>query len=114
MAQIEKILDHTGRRRIERVRTRLTVEERGRLGRYETHWNFRTYDAAQVRRLLRAVPELDHVATYDFSYQGASPGALDGDRLDTVLILRRTEAGRSQRPGYSIRFRVRNVILLEA
>jgi len=77
------------RRRIERVRTRLTVQERARVGRYETHWQFRTYNAEQVRRMLAAVPEFDHVATYDFSYQAASPRDLDDDRLDTVLILRR-------------------------
>ncbi len=77
------------RRRIERVRTRLTVQEPAGIARYETHWKFRTYDAGQVRRMLRAVPELDHVATYDFSYQAESPRELHDDRLDTVLILRR-------------------------
>jgi hypothetical protein len=40
--------------------------------------------------MLGAIPEFDHVATYDFSYQAASPRALDDERLDTVLILRRS------------------------
>jgi hypothetical protein len=78
------------RRRIERVRTRLTVRERNATRRFETSWAFRTYDARQVMRLLKTVPQLEHVATYDFTYQPERPGALDGRQLDVVLILRRT------------------------
>ncbi len=76
--------------RTERVRTRLTVEQGGRIRRMETNWLFRTYDAAQVRRLLRSVPALEHVATYDFTYDVENPRDLSDDRLDVVLILRRT------------------------
>ena len=77
-------------RRTERVRTRLTVEERGSTHRMETNWLFRTYDAAQVRRLLGSVPALEHVATYDFTYDVGKPRDLSDDQLDVVLILRRT------------------------
>ena len=77
-------------RRTERVRARLTVEEHGRTHRMETNWLFRTYDAAQVRRLLRSVPALEHVATYDFTYDVGKPSDLTDDQLDVVLILRRT------------------------
>jgi SAM-dependent methyltransferase len=77
-------------RRTERARTRLTIEERGRTRRMETNWLFRTYDAAQVRRLLRSVPALEHVATYDFTYDVEKTRDLSDDQLDVVLILRRT------------------------
>ncbi len=71
------------------MRTRLCVREGGRERRTETHWTFRTYDAREVRRLLAAVPELEHVATYDFGYRVDLPRAFDGERLDVVLVLRR-------------------------
>lgn len=76
-----------GRR--ERVRSRLRVREGGVESRFETHWWFRSYDAAQVRRLLRAVPAFEHVATYDFTYDPKRPRELDDTQLDTVLVLRR-------------------------
>jgi len=75
------------RKRRERVRARVTVEERGRVERLESSWDFRTYDAAQLRRLLRSVPELEHVATYDFTYDEERP--LDDEQLDCVLVLRK-------------------------
>lgn len=75
--------------RRERVRCRLVVEEQGRVRRTETTWWFRSYDAAQVRRLLRTVPDLEHVATYDFRYDWTRPRPLDDRQLDALLILRR-------------------------
>ncbi|MCA8979673.1 MAG: class I SAM-dependent methyltransferase [Planctomycetes bacterium] len=78
-----------GRTRLERVRSRLRVTEGGRERRTETYWNFRTYDARQVRRLLRSVPALEHVATYDFTYDLTAPRELDDDQLDLVLVLRK-------------------------
>jgi SAM-dependent methyltransferase len=81
------------KRRRERVRARLTVEERGNTSRYETAWWFRTYDAGEVTRLIRAVPELEHVATYDFDYRIDRPRKLDGGRLDVVVVLRRRSRG---------------------
>ena len=78
------------RKRVERVRSRLVVKERGEERRMETNWVFRTYDAAQVRRLLRSVPELDHIATFDFSYDASAERELSDDQLDCVLVLRRS------------------------
>ena len=67
----------------------LVVEERDRERRTETNWSFRTYDAAQVRRLLRSVPALEHVATFDFTYDTSAPRELDDEQLDLVLVLRK-------------------------
>lgn len=76
-------------RRRERCRSRLRIEENGSVKLAETNWWFRTYDADQVRRLLATVPELEHVATYDFCYDWTRPRELDMKLLDTLLILRR-------------------------
>lgn len=77
-------------RRLERVRSRLTVEEHGRTRRFETRWLFRTYDARELRRLVASVPALEHVATFDFTYDLGAERRLDDEQLDCVLVLRRT------------------------
>ncbi len=76
--------------RIERVRSRLVVEERGKTMRSETHWDFRTYDARQVRELLASVSGLKHIATYDMTYELGRKRRFDDEQLDNVLVLRRT------------------------
>jgi SAM-dependent methyltransferase len=93
------------RARRERVRSRLRIEERGRIELLETSWDFRTYDAAQLARLLRAVPQLRLAATYGFDYDLGRK--LESEDLDRVLVLerravratasRRTRALRSRR-----------------
>lgn len=77
------------RARLERVRTRLVVRQGARERRTQTEWLFRTYDAREVRALLRRVPRLEHVATYDFGHDIRRPIPFDGERLDVVLVLRR-------------------------
>lgn len=77
------------RTRREQVRSRLIVRQGARERRFETEWQFFTYDAAQVRRLLARVPRLEHVATYDFTYATDAPRDLHDGQLDIVLILRR-------------------------
>jgi len=77
------------RSRTERVRSRLVVTENGEQRGYETHWDFRTYDARQIRQLLKSAEQLDHVATYGFEHRLDSRHQLGGDRLDHVLVLRR-------------------------
>lgn len=80
------------RKRLEDVRTRLLVSGGARKLRYETRWRFRTYDAREVRALLARVPELEHVATYDFTYRPDRPRTLSDDQLDLVLVLKRRRA----------------------
>jgi SAM-dependent methyltransferase len=77
------------KRRIEAVRTRLVVREEGRELRSETRWDFRTYDARELRALVRSVPALEHVTTYDFRHRIDRPRELDDDQQDCVLVLRR-------------------------
>lgn len=80
------------RARLEDVRTRLLVTSGARKLRNETRWQFRTYDAREVRALLAKVPELEHVATYDFTYRPDRPRTLSDDQLDIVLVLKRKRA----------------------
>jgi SAM-dependent methyltransferase len=82
-------------KRLEAVRSRLVVTEQGQELRSETSWQFRTYDARQVRRLLGSVLALEHVGTYDFRYDPQEPCEFGGDQEDTILILRRREDSRS-------------------
>ena len=77
-------------RRREKVEARLRVVEGGTERRSRTSWEFRTYDAAEVRRLLRAVPELEHVGTYDFHYQIEEPQEFSDKQFDTLLVLKRS------------------------
>lgn len=77
------------RARLEKVRSRLAVSQDGQERRSETVWSFRTYDARQVRRLLRRVHALEHVATYDFAYDLDAPCTFGEDQEDTILVLRR-------------------------
>lgn len=87
------------RKRTERIRSRLEVTEDGQVHRAETNWVFRTYDARQLRRLLRSVPRLEHVATHGFHYDAKKERPLDGDWLDCVLVLRRRPDSRTARGG---------------
>lgn len=77
------------RTRLEQMRSRLTVKEGRRTRRFETHWDFRTYDARELRRLLRSVPAFEHVTTFDFTYALDAERELDDEQLDCVLVLRR-------------------------
>ncbi len=80
------------RARLEDVRSRLTVRRGGALlARQETRWQFRTYSAAQFRRLLAQVSALELVAVHDFDYDPEVTRELGTDRLDVVAVLRRRD-----------------------
>lgn len=73
--------------RLEEMRTRLKITHAGRSHMQETRWKFRTYDARQMKTLLRRVPDLSLVASYDFTHDMESPRELDDSYADIVLIL---------------------------
>jgi SAM-dependent methyltransferase len=75
--------------RREKVRSRLVVTQNGRKQGYESHWVFRTYDAAELEQLMASEPRFEHVETYGFEHRLDAPHVLGGDRLDHVLVLRR-------------------------
>ncbi|MEX0884932.1 MAG: class I SAM-dependent methyltransferase [Phycisphaeraceae bacterium] len=76
--------------RQESVRARImATDPAGATHRCESHWQFRTYDAPQLARLLERAPALEHVATYGFDHRIDRPITFAGERLDHVLILRK-------------------------
>ncbi len=75
--------------RTEQMRTRLRVTRKGQQMLQETKWIFRTYNAVEVKRLLRKVPELELKACYDFTYDLDDPRQLDDSYADIVLVLRK-------------------------
>jgi len=83
------------KKRTEAVRSRLTVQRGRERHVQDTNWEFRTYNAAQLRRLLGKVPEFELAACYDFHYDPESPRELDDSYADIVLILRRTQTDAS-------------------
>ena len=67
------------------MRSRMIVERNGQVERYETSWEFRTYDAAQFGSLLAKVPEFEHIATYDYGWLTISPGKARRNLLISAL-----------------------------
>ena len=57
--------------------------------RLEDQFAFRTYTAAQFRRLLGDVPDLELAETYDFAYDIGQPVQIDAETLDVVYVLRK-------------------------
>lgn len=76
-------------RRLEDVRTRLRITRNGVTHAQETRWQFRTYNAAQVKTLLRKVPAFELAACHDFTHDITSERELDDSYSDIVLVLRR-------------------------
>lgn len=79
------------RTRLEKLRTRLKVTDAGRTHTQETHWQFRTYNATQLKVLLRKVPEFEFVECYDFTYDLTAPRKLDDTYADVLLVLRKQQ-----------------------
>jgi hypothetical protein len=75
--------------RLEDLRTRLRITDSGRSHLQETRWQFRTYNVAQLKSLLRKVPELEFIECYDFTYDLAEPRKLDDSYADVLLVLRK-------------------------
>lgn len=78
--------------RLEAMRTRLKIEQAGRSHVQETRWDFRTYNARQLRALLKRVPALQLQACYDFTYDLNGPRKLDDSQADIILILKKVAA----------------------
>lgn len=77
------------RARTEAMRTRLRITRGGRTWTQETRWLFRTYNAGEVKALLRSVPEFTLVACHDFRCEMSETRSLDDSYSDVILILRR-------------------------
>jgi SAM-dependent methyltransferase len=77
-------------KRTEQLRNRLRVEQHGGAEKtLETNWKFRTYDAVQLRRLIRKVPEFEAVAFHDFNCEPGIERKLDDEYEDIIVVLRK-------------------------
>jgi hypothetical protein len=74
--------------RQERLRTRLKITREGETWAQETQWTFRTYNARQVRALLKKAPALELVTCYTFDYDPNETCDLD-TAYAAVLVLRK-------------------------
>ena len=86
-----RVLDFSRRRRIETVRFSLCVTTPRRTIRTSTDHRLRIYRADQFRRLLRAIPEFELIAVYDFCYDSSETLAFNDELGDAVFILRRRD-----------------------
>lgn len=77
------------KKRLEDLRTRLTIHDSGRRHVQETCWQFRTYNADQMRALLRKAQAFELVGCYDFTYDITTPRELDDSYSDVVLVLKK-------------------------
>ena len=77
------------RKRTEDVRTRLRITRRGQSKTLETRWQFRTYNAAQIKALLARINSFELAACHDFTYDPQHQRRLDDSYADVVLILRK-------------------------
>ena len=69
--------------------TRMRIRHDGKVWEEETHWLFRTYSPAELKSLLRQVPELKLLECYDFRYDLAEKRKVDASHTDVLLVLRR-------------------------
>lgn len=86
-----RVLTTDRRRRIETLRVNLLVRSGQRILRLRHDFAFRMYTAAQFRRLLGRVPDLELCDVYDFWYEIDHPLKLDNQISDTVFILRKRD-----------------------
>jgi SAM-dependent methyltransferase len=77
------------RRRTERCRMTMNIYTPSRTFPIVDELVFRTYTREQFFKLLKSVPALEHIATFDFRYRLDQPVAISADTQDVVLILRR-------------------------
>lgn len=75
--------------RLEKVRSRLRITKGKKTETQETTWHFRTYNAKQMRALLKKEPRFELVACHDFTHLLENTRKLDDEYSDVVLVLRR-------------------------
>ncbi len=86
-----RVLQTDRRRRVENLRVCLLVRQGAKQFRLRHDFPFRMYTAAQFRRLLAKVPELELRDVYDFWYEIDHPLVFDNQISDTVFVLKKGE-----------------------
>src|SRR5262249_26091810 len=86
-----RVIASSRKQRTERMRVSMLVRSPGKDDlRLATEFDFRLYTAAQLKSLLKSVPEWELCDVFDFWYEIDEPLKLTNELSDTVLVLRRT------------------------
>lgn len=80
-------LERNHRKRFETYGMSFCVKTPKRQFRIVDEVKFRTYNVAQIRRLLAQVPEFSLTAIYDFNYNSESTIELNGATEDAIFVL---------------------------
>ncbi|MGH8018089.1 MAG: class I SAM-dependent methyltransferase [Opitutaceae bacterium] len=77
--------------RLEWLRNRMHIRRRGvrEVEKLETHWQCRTYNAAEFEAIIAKAPLFEVIACYDFAHDIDSPRGLDDTQEDLIVVLRR-------------------------
>jgi SAM-dependent methyltransferase len=106
-----RIVDYNLKQRWERLRINLLVREFSKNGksqhaagdngkvllskrpatvhRLQDEFNYRTYTAAQIRKLIETIGKWDLLNVFDFWYELDEPQKLDNDLVDALFVLQR-------------------------
>jgi SAM-dependent methyltransferase len=106
-----RIVDYDLKARTERLRISLLVREFERNGkasngasrngkmllskrpakvyRLRDEFDYRTYTAAQIKKLIASIGKWDMIDVFDFWYELDEPQELDDDQVDTLFVLQR-------------------------
>jgi SAM-dependent methyltransferase len=57
--------------------------------RMRDEFDYRLYTAAQIRSLIKSVPDFELVEVFDFNYEIDEPQKLNDDMVDTLFVLRK-------------------------
>jgi hypothetical protein len=82
-------MDLDQRKRRERIGMTFDVFTPTRQFRIEDEMEYRSYTAPQMRRLLKQVPDLELVESYDFAYEMDSPIRIGPETEDVVFVFRK-------------------------
>ena len=52
-------------------------------------FDYRTYTAAQIKKLIASIGKWDMIDVFDFWYELDEPQTLDDDQVDTLFVLQR-------------------------
>lgn len=90
-----RVIKTRPRRRIETLRTTLSVRTPKRRLRIVSEFQFRLYTVPQMLGLLASVPQFELCGVFDFWYDINYPRQLDDVISDTVLVLRKRRCAAS-------------------
>lgn len=88
-----RVLDASRRKRVETIRFSLRIRDGDQDLRLRSDYQLRIYTAAQLRSLIRSVPEFEICEVFDFCYEIDHPLKLNDDLGDTVVVMRRISEG---------------------